>query len=118
MKEKRTENGAFLLTPGKRKFIAMTASAVGSASRALFASGDDLGITGYLDSVRTILMAIGAGLLVLSLGTWAVKAIIKKNVDSQDWKAIGVMAMGGVVLIIAPSLVDAIFGTSLGDTGA
>ena len=63
-------------------------------------------------------MAIGAGLLVLSLGTWAVKAIIKKNIAPEDWKAIGVMAMGGVVLIIAPTLVETIFGSSLGDAGA
>ena len=100
-----------------KKFLALTAAAAASTGRMLFAA-NDLGITSYLNTIRSLLMAIGAGLLVLSLGTWAVKAIIKKNVSPEDWKAIGVMAMGGVALIIAPSLVDAVFGTSLGDTGA
>ena len=114
-KEKRAVNS---LSPRSRKFLAMTAMAATSMSRMVFAAADDLGITGYLDSIRAILMAIGAGLLVLSLGTWAVKAIIKKNIAPEDWKAIGVMAMGGVVLIIAPTLVETIFGSSLGDAGA
>lgn len=106
-----------ILSSSGKKYLMTIATFTASMSRVLFAAADDLGITDYLDSVRSILMAIGAGLLVLSLGTWAVKAIIKKNVDTQEWKAIGVMAMGGVVLIIAPSLVDAIFGSSLGETG-
>ena len=114
-KENRAVNS---LSPTSKRFLAMTAAVAISMSRMVFAAADDLGITGYLNSIRSILMAIGAGLLVLSLGTWAVKAIIKKNVTPEDWKAIGVMAMGGVVLIIAPSLVDAIFGSSLGETGA
>lgn len=105
------------LSPRSRKFLAVTTMAATSMTRMLFAS-DNLGITSYLDSIRSILMAIGAGLLVLSLGTWAVKAIIKKNVTPEDWKAIGVMAMGGVVLIIAPTLVETIFGSKLGSTGA
>ena len=105
------------LSPKSKKFLAMTTTATASMTRMLFAS-DNLGITSYLDSIRSILMAIGAGLLVLSLGTWAVKAIIKKNVTPEDWKAIGVMAMGGVVLIIAPTLVETIFGSKLGSTGA
>ena len=107
-----------ILSPSKRRFLAAMATVAASMSRTLFAAADDLGITAYLDTVRSILMAIGAGLLVLSLGTWAVKAIIKKNIAPEDWKAIGVMAMGGVVLIIAPSLVEAVFGSSLGDAGA
>ena len=114
-KENRAVNS---LAPASRRFLAMTATVAASMSRMLFAAGDDLGITAYLDTIRSILMAIGAGLLVLSLGTWAVKAIIKKNIAPEDWKAIGVMAMGGVVLIIAPTLVETIFGSSLGDAGA
>ena len=114
----KKNEGKATFSPTQRKFIALAAACGSSMSRMLFAAADDLGITGYLSTIRSILMAIGAGLLVLSLGTWAVKAIIKKNVDQQDWKAIGVMAMGGVVLIIAPSLVTAIFGSSLGETGA
>ena len=116
MKERNSKKA--MLTPTGKKLLSSTTVVVASMSRMLFAAADDLGITDYLDSIRTILMAIGAGLLVLSLGTWAVKAIVKKNVAPEDWKAIGVMAMGGVVLIIAPSLVDAIFGSSLGETGA
>lgn len=114
----KKKDGKVILSPSQKRFLTMTTTVAVSMSRMLFASADDLGITAYLDSIRTILMAIGAGLLVLSLGTWAVKAIIKKNIAPEDWKAIGVMAMGGVVLIIAPSLVEAIFGSSLGDTGA
>ena len=82
-KENRAVNS---LSPTSRKFLAMTAMVATSMSRMVFAAADDLGITGYLDSIRAILMAIGAGLLVLSLGTWAVKAIIKKNVAPEDWK--------------------------------
>ncbi len=113
----KEEKETRILTSSCRKYLMTIAVFASSMSRLLFAAADDLGIIDYLDSVRSILLAIGAGLLVLSLGTWAVKAILKKNVDTQEWKAIGVMAMGGVVLIIAPSLVDAIFGSSLGETG-
>ena len=84
-KENRAVNS---LAPASRRFLAMTATVAASMSRMLFAAGDDLGITAYLDTIRSILMAIGAGLLVLSLGTWAVKAIIKKNIAPEDWKAI------------------------------
>ena len=114
-KENRAVNS---LSPTSKRFLAMTASVATSMSKMVFAAADDLGITGYLNAMRSVVIAIGAGVLVLSLGRLAVKAIIKKNVTPEDWKAIGVMAMGGVVLIIAPSLVDAIFGSSLGDTGA
>ena len=84
-KENRAVNS---LSPTSRRFLAMTATVTASMSKMLFAAGDDLGITAYLDTIRSILMAIG------------------------------VMAMGGVVLIIAPTLVETIFGSSLGDTGA
>ncbi len=114
----KKKDRAVILSPSQRRFLATAATVTASMSKMLFAAADDLGITAYLDTIRSILMAIGAGLLVLSLGTWAVKAIIKKNIAPEDWKAIGVMAMGGVVLIIAPTLVETIFGSSLGDAGA
>ena len=114
----KKKDRAVILSPSQRRLLAAAATVTASMSKMLFAAGDDRGITAYLDTIRSILMAIGAGLLVLSLGTWAVKAIIKKNIAPEDWRAIGVMAMGGVVLIIAPTLVETIFGSSLGDAGA
>lgn len=72
----------------------------------VFAAGDDLGIGEYLGKIRSFFLAIGGGLLVISLGIWAIKTFITRDISPKDWKAIGVMAVGGVVLILAPTIIS------------
>lgn len=87
-------------------FIAMM------AMTALFASagGDDFGFNEYLQKIPTFFTAIGGICLVISLGTWAIKAIVTKNITPEDKKAIIVMAVGGILLLVAGNVVSGLFG--------
>ena len=50
-KENRAVNS---LSPTSRRFLTMTAAVATSMSKMLFAAGDDLGITAYLDTIRSM----------------------------------------------------------------
>ena len=76
----------------------------------LFAA-DDYGFNEYMGKVKTFLMAIGGALLLVSLSIWAIKAVWTKNITPEDKKAITVMAMGGIILVIGPTIVSSVFGS-------
>lgn len=90
----------------KRFFLILIMIALATS---LFAAGDDFGFNEYIGKVKTFLTAIGGGLLLVSLGTWAIKAIITKNISPEDKKAIIVMAVGGILLIVGSTIVSTVF---------
>lgn len=85
-------------------FVMMTAMA------ALFAAGDDFGFNEYLQKIPPFFNAIGGICLVISIGTWAIKAIVSKNITPEDKKAMIVMAVGGILLLVAGNVVSGLFG--------
>ncbi len=84
------------------------------ASTALFAA-DDFGFNEYLGKIKNFLMAIGGGLLIISLFFWALKAIVIKNITTADKTALMIMGIGGITLIIGPTVISNIF-NALGGT--
>lgn len=75
---------------------------------ALFADAS-LGFNNYFKQIIGFLQAIGGVLLIASVGIWALKAIVQRNIKPEDWKAIAFTAVGGIVLIIAPTIVGSVF---------
>lgn len=98
----------------KRKKAIITIFMLIVALSSLFAA-DDFGFNEYLGKVKTFLMAIGGGLLIISLALWAIKGLIARNITPQDWKSIGIMGLCGVLLIIGPQIISSVF-SSLGGT--
>lgn len=77
-------------------------------------SADDNGsdtINSSLNVVKGIVYSIGGACIVLSIALWAIKGIIKKNIEPRDWQAIVVILACGVLLVIAPTIAKAIVGT-------
>lgn len=83
-------------------------------SAMLFAA-DDFGFNEYLGKVKSFFTAIGGALLLISVSIWAIKAIIVKNIGPNDWKAIAMVGVGGVLLIVAPTVISTVF-SGLGGT--
>lgn len=75
----------------------------------VFAASEDFGFNEYFAKIRTFLVAIGGVLLVVSICLWAIKAIVKRDIEPKDWKAIGIMFIGGILLILAPTIIGSIF---------
>ena len=101
------------MTTNRKKLIASNAMMLISLS-SLFAA-DDFGFYEYLGKIKSFLMAIGGGLLVISLALWAIKGLIKRNLQPEDWKSIGIMGLCGVLLIIGPQIITSVF-SGLGGT--
>ncbi len=90
-------------------FIAMAVSPLLAAS-----NSDDYGINSALGVLKGIIYAIGGACIVVSLSLWALKGIIKKSIEPRDWTAIIVILGCGVLLLVAPTLAQAIVGDGLG----
>lgn len=101
------------MTANRKKLIVSSAMMLISLS-SLFAA-DDFGFNEYLGKIKSFLMAIGGGLLVISLALWAIKGLIKRNLQPEDWKSIGIMGLCGVLLIIGPQIITSVF-SGLGGT--
>ncbi len=96
-----------------KRIVSITSMLV-LVSTALFAA-DDYGFNEYMGKVKSFLMAIGGALLLVSLCMWAIKAVWTKNITPEDKKSITIMAIGGIILIIGPTIVSSVFST-LGGT--
>lgn len=96
------------------RHIVMSAALMLLSSAQLFAA-DDFGFNEYFGKVKAFLMAIGGALLIVSLGTWAIKAITSKDIRPEDKKGLIIMGVGGILLIVGPTIVSTVF-SSLGGT--
>ena len=95
----------------KTKRVISLALLMALAMTSVFASsGNDFGFNAYMTSIKTWMTAIAGGLLVLSLIIWGVKAAITRNIQPNDWKALAVIIVGGVVIILAAQIIGGIFG--------
>lgn len=101
------------MSKGMKRFLAVAEICL-FTSVMLFAA-DDFGFNEYLGQIKSFLIAIGGALLLISVSIWAIKAIIVKNVSPNDWKAIAFVGIGGVLLIVAPTVVTSLF-SGLGGT--
>ena len=101
------------MTKPEKKPAAMAVMMLLSLS-SLYAA-DDYGFNEYLGKVKSFFIAIGGGLLVISLALWAIKGLIKRNLQPEDWKSIGIMGLCGVLLIIGPQIITSVF-SGLGGT--
>lgn len=101
-------------TKRNSRMVALTSAMIVLSSTPLFAA-DDFGFNEYFGKVKSFLIAIGGALLVISLGWWAIKAIVSKNITPEDKKGIIIMALGGILLIVGPTIVSTVF-SSLGGT--
>ena len=102
---------SFSMDKLKTKRVISLALLMALAMTSVFASsGNDFGFNAYMTSIKTWMTAIAGGLLVLSLIIWGVKAAITRNIQPNDWKALAVIIVGGVVIILAAQIIGGIFG--------
>ena len=82
----------------------------------IFAADDDFGFNAYTSKVVSWFYAIAAGLIVLSLIIWGMSCVIKHGITPKDWVALAAILGGGIVIILAVTVVSGIFsGGPLGE---
>lgn len=111
MKNEGLKSEKSLILSRKGKTLIMITLLLVCSAGLVFAAGDDFGINEFLGQVKTFIMAIGGGLIILSISIWAIKGITTKTVTPDGWKQLVTIFGCGVLLLVGPAIVSSVFGS-------